>query len=69
VGVMVHKKVGDEVAVDEPLCTLYYNRSEQVEEARALIQSSYTMSAAPLLKSKALIHRIIEHAGAGTAVT
>jgi len=66
VGVMVHKKIGDKVAVGEPLCTLYYNNNQQVEEANALIRSSYTINAAPLLKSRSLIHRIIERAGAGT---
>jgi pyrimidine-nucleoside phosphorylase len=66
VGVMVHKKIGDKVAVGEPLCTLYYNRGEQVEESRALIEESYTISAAPLLKTRSLIHRIVQGPNMGT---
>jgi len=66
VGVMVHKKIGDKVAAGEPLCTLYYNRPDQVEEARALIQAAYTIGAAPLLKSRSLIRRVIEGTGTGT---
>jgi pyrimidine-nucleoside phosphorylase len=66
VGVMVHKKIGDTVAAGEPLCTVYYNRSQQVEEASARIRSSYTINAAPLLKGRSLIHRIIERTGVGT---
>jgi pyrimidine-nucleoside phosphorylase len=60
VGVMVHKKIGDKVAVGEPLCTLYYNDGEHVEESRSLIRSSYKLSTAPLLKGRPLIHRIIQ---------
>ena len=60
VGVMVHKKIGDKVSAGEPLCTLYYNRGDQVEEAHSLIQAAYTISAAPLLKRRSLIRRVIE---------
>ena len=60
VGVMVHKKIGDKVAAGEPLCTLYYNRGDQVEESRALIEAAYKISAAPLLKNRPLIYRVIQ---------
>jgi pyrimidine-nucleoside phosphorylase len=67
VGVIVHKKVGDTVAVGEPLCTLYYNRSEQAEEARGLLQASYSLSGTPVLKAKPLIHRTIQGTSTGTS--
>ncbi len=60
VGVTVHKKIGDKVAAGEALCTLHYNGSEHMEEARALIQGSYRMGTAPLLQSRKLIHRVIQ---------
>jgi pyrimidine-nucleoside phosphorylase/thymidine phosphorylase len=63
VGVTVHKKLGDTVAVGEPLCTLHYNASQQLQEARALIESSYTVSTRPLLKRQPLIHRVVKSAG------
>jgi len=60
VGLMVHKKVGERVAAGDPLCTLYYNSDAHVEDSRALVEGSYVISAAPLLKKRPLIHRIIQ---------
>jgi len=68
VGLMVHKKVGDKVAAGESLCTVHYNSSDQLKESQALIQTGYTINAAPLLKKKPLIYRIIEGKRTGTAV-
>lgn len=62
VGLTVHKKVGDRVSAGEPLCTLYYNNDVHLEEARALVEGSYVMTAAPLLKKQALIRRVIQGA-------
>lgn len=66
-GLMVHKKIGDKVRVGEPLCTLYYNAAKHVEESRSLIQSSYKLSATPLLKATPLIRRIIQGTEHGNA--
>ena len=60
VGVIVHKKVGDKVAAGEPLCTLYYNGNKLLKDSQDLIAESYTISAAPLLRSRPLIQRIIQ---------
>ena len=38
VGVILHKKVGSAVEVDEPLCTLFVNDESRLEEAMALIR-------------------------------
>ncbi|HEV3315518.1 MAG TPA: thymidine phosphorylase, partial [Candidatus Angelobacter sp.] len=59
VGIVLHKKVGDRVAINEPLCTLHYNSSARLEEARSLIQSSYGFSAVPANKLRPLMHRVI----------
>lgn len=60
VGLTVQKKVGDRVSAGEPLCTLYYNSDAHLEEARALVEGSYVMSAGPLLKKQPLIRRVIQ---------
>jgi pyrimidine-nucleoside phosphorylase/thymidine phosphorylase len=59
VGIMVHKKPGDKVFVGEPLCTVYYNSQERLEQARPLILQSYKIDAAPPLQTRQLVHRII----------
>jgi len=59
VGIVLHKKVGDRVALNESLCTLHYNSSTRLQEAQSLIQSSYSFSAAPANKARPLVHRVI----------
>ena len=60
VGLMVHKKIGDRVAVGEPLCTLQYNSASHLEDSRGLVTESYSISAASLLKERPLVHRVIQ---------
>jgi len=59
VGIILHKKVGAQVAVNEPLCPLHYNRSERLDEARSLILSSYAVTAAAANKQRTLVARVI----------
>ena len=59
VGMMIHKKVGDPVTAEEPLCTIYYNSAARLERARPLIEQSYKIEAAPPLKTRPLVHRVI----------
>jgi pyrimidine-nucleoside phosphorylase len=59
VGIMVHKKVGDAVAVGETLCIVHYDSAERLARAAPLIEKSYTIGAAPLLQKRQLVHRII----------
>jgi pyrimidine-nucleoside phosphorylase len=61
VGIVLHKKVGDRVAKGEALCTLYYNGSARLEEARELIASSYRIGPALLKGKRPLIHRVMGH--------
>jgi pyrimidine-nucleoside phosphorylase/thymidine phosphorylase len=48
VGFIVHKKLGDKVSAGEPLCTVHYNSSERLEQARPLIEGSYKIAGEPL---------------------
>ena len=41
VGVIIHKKVGEFVEVDEPLCTLFVNDESRLLEAERLIRDAY----------------------------
>ncbi|HJX85501.1 MAG TPA: hypothetical protein VJ723_14270, partial [Candidatus Angelobacter sp.] len=61
VGIVLHKKVGDKVAKGEALCTLYYNGSARLEEARELITASYRIGPALLKGKQPLIHRVMGH--------
>jgi pyrimidine-nucleoside phosphorylase len=60
VGIVLHKKVGDKISGGEPLCTLYYNSSARLDEARSLMDASYTFSATPVAARGPLVHRIIQ---------
>ncbi len=55
VGVVVHKKVGDAVAPDEPLATLHVNDARRLKDADQMIRSAFRVGAgearpAPLLR-------------------
>jgi thymidine phosphorylase len=61
VGLVLHKKAGDLVEAEEPLCTIHYNSEEKLGAARALLEQSYRIerasSAAP--PGRKLIQRVI----------
>jgi pyrimidine-nucleoside phosphorylase len=59
VGIMVHKKLGDEVSAGEALCTVHYNSAERLEQARPLIQQSYKIEATEATQERQLVHRVI----------
>ena len=59
VGIMIHKKIGDRVAVGESLCTIHYNSLERMEQAQPLILQSYRIESAPSLQKRPLVRRII----------
>ncbi len=58
VGVIVHKKVGDWVEVDEPLCTLFVNDESRLPEAEMLIREAYTMAGDPAVAGPLIVERI-----------
>ena len=60
VGIILHKKVGDAVAQNEPICTLHYNSDARLREAESLIASSYQISAKQTAAPAKLIRQVIE---------
>ncbi|MFZ0787002.1 MAG: thymidine phosphorylase [Candidatus Acidiferrales bacterium] len=58
VGIILHKKVGDQVSARDPLCTIVYNSESRAAQARKLLEQSYRIADRPPAPRK-LIHRII----------
>jgi len=58
VGVILHKKVGDSVLRDEPLCTLLVNDESRLHEAETLIQDAYTFAGEPSAPQPLVVERI-----------
>lgn len=59
VGIILHKKVGDQVSAGEPLCTVYYNSADRLRQAQPLIEQSYRINQAPPTQMRPLVHRVI----------
>jgi pyrimidine-nucleoside phosphorylase len=58
VGVILHKKVGDPVGVDEPLFTVLVNQESGLQEALTLIQNAYSITAEPIASQPLVVERI-----------
>ncbi len=58
VGVVVHKKVGEHVQLDEPLCTLFVNDESRLQEAEVLIRGAYTLAEEPAVSEPLIVERI-----------
>jgi pyrimidine-nucleoside phosphorylase len=43
VGIVLHKKVADRVAVHDALCTIYYNDEARMTRAKRLLENSFTI--------------------------
>jgi pyrimidine-nucleoside phosphorylase len=63
VGLVLHKKVGDPVQKNEPLCTVHYNSDARVGSAQNLLQQAYRVSENPPAVKRPLIHRVISGKG------
>jgi pyrimidine-nucleoside phosphorylase len=59
VGIVVHKKIGDEVELGEALCTLHCHSDEQAARAKNLLEESYQIETAPPAHQISLVHRAI----------
>jgi pyrimidine-nucleoside phosphorylase len=59
VGVVVHKKIGDQVSARESLCTIHCHSDRQAARARRLLEESYQIGEAPPVRKPSLIHRVI----------
>jgi pyrimidine-nucleoside phosphorylase len=60
VGIVLHKKVGDQVAAGEPIATVYYNADAQAARARQLIEASCAIEDTAPSAKRPLIHRVID---------
>jgi pyrimidine-nucleoside phosphorylase/thymidine phosphorylase len=58
VGVILHRKVGDAVDRDEPLCTLLVNDEARLAEAAAMIGDAYTIAEEPGGAEPLIVERI-----------
>ncbi len=63
VGIVLHKKIGDAVAADEPLATIHYNAEARAVRARQLLGESYQIYDTPAREKRPLIHRVIGKPG------
>jgi pyrimidine-nucleoside phosphorylase len=59
VGIVVHKKIGDAVAVGESLCTIHCRSDAQASRAKSLLEDCYQIAAVPPAHRPALVHRVI----------
>ena len=59
VGIVVHKKIGDQVSAGESLCTMHCHSDAQAARAKTLLEESYQIEAAPPAHKTSLIHRVI----------
>jgi pyrimidine-nucleoside phosphorylase len=59
VGIVLHKKVGEQVSASEPLATIYYNSEARVARAQQLLQESCRISDSPPTEKRPLIHQVI----------
>ena len=59
VGITVHKRLGDAVRSGDPLCTIHYNSTARLEEARALVSTSFRIADAPPDQLPPLVHNIL----------
>src|SRR5664279_428229 len=58
VGIVVHKKIGDQVAEREPLCTIHCHSEAQAARAKSMLQESYEIVDMPPARKTSLVHRV-----------
>lgn len=63
VGIVLDRKVGDEVSVGDRLCTVHYNAETPGESAAELIKRSYHIAPGRATHAKPLVHRVIRASG------
>jgi thymidine phosphorylase len=59
VGIVVHKKIGDNVSIGEPLCTIHCDSDAHAARAKMLLEESYQITAVPPVRQPSLVHRVI----------
>jgi pyrimidine-nucleoside phosphorylase len=63
VGIVLHKKVGDQVSAGEAIATIHYNGDARVGRARQLIVESWAIADSAPSTKRPLIHRVIQKSG------
>ena len=59
VGIVVERKVGEQVEAGESLCTLYYNDERGLEEAVQMVEDAFYIASAPP-EPRPLIYEVIQ---------
>ncbi|MGI9104395.1 MAG: thymidine phosphorylase [Terriglobales bacterium] len=59
VGIVLHKKVGDQVRAGEPLCMIHYNSDARLAEARRLLEDAYVITRDAPPPCPPLVRRVI----------
>ena len=63
VGIVVHRKLGDQVSAREPLCTIHHNSEARAAQAARLLLESYQIASTPAAgKKPPLIQHVIRGA-------
>jgi pyrimidine-nucleoside phosphorylase/thymidine phosphorylase len=63
VGIVLHRKVGDRVAIGDSLATVYYNAEAKAAQARQLIEASCEIASVAPSTKRPLIHKVIGESG------
>jgi pyrimidine-nucleoside phosphorylase len=59
VGIVVHKKIGDEVSAGESLATIHCHSDAQAARASKLVEESYQIATGASVVKPTLVHRVI----------
>jgi thymidine phosphorylase len=59
VGIVLHRKTGDQVTAGEPLCTIHSNSEARTARAESLLLESFQIADAPAVETNSLIRRVI----------
>jgi len=59
VGIVIHKKIGDNVAQGESLCTIHCHSDAQAARVKTMLEESYQITPSALAQKPLLVHRVI----------
>jgi len=59
VGIVLHKKIGDQVSAGERVATIHYNSEPRAQRVQELIKASYEIAGAVPAEAPPLVHRVI----------
>jgi pyrimidine-nucleoside phosphorylase len=66
VGIVLHRKTGDQVRAGEPLCTIHSNSEARTARAVNLLLDSFQIADAPAVETNPLVRRVIRGRKANT---